>query len=417
VKKAFLVIFMLLVPVLSFSQIIRVSGFISEYGSKERLISSTVLETRSKTGVTSDNNGFYSLSVPSGIISLKYTFIGYKPLQIEMTLSHDTVINAFLERSIEKIDEVKVSEQRIRNKLESRQVSIERLPLITIKKIPALIGETDILKTLQLLPGIQSGSEGLSSLYVRGGGSDQNLILLDGVPVFNPFHLFGFISFFNPEAINDISIMKGGFPAWYGGRVSSFVDITMKDGNAETYHSNVNIGLISSKIMIEGPIIKDKSSFLLTARRSMMDIFLKPFIGEKTPEYLFFDATLKLNYSFSSRNRIYFTLFTGEDKIGDKSIFEEITLNDINYIQTSNQKYGWGNIASSVRWNYIHSNKLVFDTQVNFSRYRYNDSYDYNFRGTAKDSVNKRTYLFQHYSGIREIELRHQLSYYASKHL
>jgi len=415
-KKTLIVFVAIIISSTSWSQNIRISGFVSEYTSRERLISSTIFESSSKSGVLSDNNGFYSLLVPSGKVALKYTFIGYKPLQLELTLSHDTVINAFLDRSIEKIDEVLVTEQRLRNKLESKQVSIERLPLSTIKQIPALIGETDILKTLQLLPGIQSGSEGLSSLYVRGGGSDQNLILLDGVPVYNPFHLFGFLSFFNPEAINDISIMKGGFPAWYGGRVSSVVDITMKDGNADTFHSNLNIGLISSKIMIEGPIIKDKSSFLVTARRSMVDIFLKPIIGKKTPDYLFYDATLKLNYSFSSRNRIYLTLFTGEDKIGDKTLFEEITLNDINYFQTSNQKYGWGNIAASARWNYIASNKLVFDTQINFSRYRYNDSYDYNFQGISKDSTNKRIYSFKHYSGIREAELKHQLSYYASNH-
>lgn len=398
------------------SQNVRISGIISESGSKERLINTTIFEGYSKSGIISDNTGFYSLLLPSGKAHLTFTFIGYKPVIIEKTLSRDTVINVFLEISTEKIDEVIVTEQRIRDKLDSRQVSIERLPLSTIKQIPALIGEVDILKSLQLLPGIQSGSEGLSSLFVRGGGADQNLILLDGVPVYNPFHLFGFLSFFNPEAINDISIIKGGFPAWFGGRVSSVVDITMKDGNADTYHSNLNIGLISSKIMVEGPIQRNKSSFLLTARRSMVDVFLKPFIGKKTPEYFFYDATMKLNYSFSSRNRIYLTMFMGEDRIGDKTLFEEITLNDKNYYETSNQKYGWGNIASSIRWNFIASNRLVFNTQINFSRYRYNDSYDYTFQGTAIDSENKQSYSFQHYSGIREIEIKHQASYYSSNH-
>lgn len=400
----------------SISQSIRISGIISEFGSKERLVNAAVYEKISNSGVYSDKDGYYTLFISPGISQLNYSYVGFKPFRIEKNLTHDTTINVVLERSIEKIDEILITEQRFRNKLESSQISVERLSLKTIIQLPSLAGEQDILKSLQLLPGIQSGAEGLSSLNVRGGSYDQNMILLDGIPVYNHSHLFGFLSIFNPEAINSISIIKGGYPAWYGGRVSSFVDITMKDGNSSSYHSNLNLGIISSRVMLEGPIIKDKSSFILTARRSMIDVFFKPFIRNKTPKYLFYDGSIKLNYSFSSQNRVFLTIFLGEDKIGDKNLFEEITFNQRNYQEIINQKYGWNNLASSLRWNYINSNNIIFNTQLNFSRYRYNDSYKYAFARIESGSAIKQTYNFDHFSGIQEIELNHSETYIFSKH-
>jgi outer membrane receptor for ferrienterochelin and colicin len=168
--------------------------------------------------------------------------------------------------------------------------------------------------------------------------------------------------------------------------------------------------------MLEGPIIKDKSSFILTARRSMIDVFFKPFIRNKTPKYLFYDGSIKLNYSFSSQNRVFLTIFLGEDKIGDKNLFEEITFNQRNYQEIINQKYGWNNLASSLRWNYINSNNIIFNTQLNFSRYRYNDSYKYAFARIESGSAIKQTYNFDHSSGIQEIELNHSETYIFSKH-
>jgi hypothetical protein len=254
-------------------------------------------------------------------------------------------------------------------------MSSTNIPVSQIKAIPAFFGEVDVLKVLQLMPGVQSGSEGSSGLYVRGGGPDQNLILLDGVPLYNVSHLFGFFSVFNADAINNVEIFKGGFPSYYGGRVSSVVDINMKEGNMQKFHGEGSIGLISAKMTLEGPIIKDKTSFIVSARRTYIDLLLKPIIASAQKDsrekfdvgYYFYDLTAKINHRFSAKDRIYLSLYAGDDKFHANNEYIENATDKSEY----NSKLSWGNIITAFRWNHLFTNKLFSNVTVTYSRYRF----------------------------------------------
>src|SRR5690606_12102213 len=227
-------------------------------------------------------------------------------------------------------------------------------PISQMKNIPSLLGEKDMLKVLQLFPGVQKGREGSSGLYVRGGGPDQNLIILDDAVVYNAFHLFGFYSLFNGDALKSIELTKGGFPARYGGRLSSIVEMQMKEGNKEAIHGEVSLGLISSKMTIEGPIVKNKSSFLVSARRTYLDLLVTPLLPkEKTALYYFYDINAKVNYDFGSKNKVYLSGYTGSDKF-DGTNKEVWSLWKANL--------GWSNISATARWNHLYSNKLFSNT-------------------------------------------------------
>jgi len=253
------------------------------------------------------------------------------------------------------------------------QMSVINLPVTHIKSLPAFFGETDILKSLQLLPGVQSGGEGRSGMYVRGGGADQNLFMVDGVPVYSVSHLFGFFSVFNADAINNVEIIKGGFPARYGGRVSSVVDITLKDGNMQQFQGEGAIGIISSKLTLEGPLLKDRSSFIISGRRTFADLFLQPVLAITNPNYklgyYFYDMTAKVNYRFSANDRIFLSTYMGDDVYYQS---EKNNYND-NYGKRDYQYRSdlkWGNITTAFRWNHIYSPKLFSNLSLNYSRYR-----------------------------------------------
>jgi len=280
----------------TFSQNQTLSGFIEDGQSGERLIGANIWDSKTSKGAVSNSYGFFSLTLPDGYISITASYVGYKTFHEETILKSDTMIIIALEPALE-IEEVTVYGNLSEGSLRSSRMSLINLPVKTIKTLPVLLGVTDALKTLQLLPGIQSGTEGTSALYVRGGGPDQNLILIDGVPVYNPAHLFGFVSMFNTDLIKDISITKGGFPARYGSRLSSVVDIRYKEGNFMELKGQGSTGLVSAKLMLEGPLVKDKVSLLFSGRRSYLDLLKKPVkkFDNAIPDYFFHDLVSKLS--------------------------------------------------------------------------------------------------------------------------
>jgi outer membrane receptor for ferrienterochelin and colicin len=262
-------------------------------------------------------------------------------------------------------------------------MSMISIPVKEIKSIPMFMGEADIIKTIQLMPGVQSGSEGTSGIYVRGGGPDQNLFLLDGVPIYNASHLFGFFSIFNPDAISNLTLTKGGFPAHYGGRLSSVVDIRLKEGNMKEIKGSGSVGLLATKLLLEGPIIKDKMSFVVSGRRTYFDALMAPLIrsanranGTNAKQgYFFYDLNAKLNYILSDKDRIYLSAYTGKDKLFEKSGSAYIE-DDVSYDINSEYGLEWGNSLTALRWNHIYGSRLFSNTSIIYSNYRYNN-FDY----------------------------------------
>ena len=303
---------------LQFSVAQTVSGYVTRSEDGEPLIGCNIYNLETLEGTTSNLYGFYSFTLPVGEVKLSFSYVGLERKQISLDVKNDTTLNVAL-NSINQLEEVEIVANRKERIEDHSQMSSIDVPLDKIKTMPVLLGEQDVLKTIQLLPGVQSGSEGSSGIYVRGGGPDQNLILLDGVPVYNASHLFGVFSVFNADAINSVQLIKGGFPARYGGRLSSVLDIRMKEGNSQEFHGEGGIGLISSRITVEGPIRKDKTSFIFSGRRTYADIFAKPLIqlaaeeDEKvSADYYFYDINFKINHKFSENSRLYLSVYSGK---------------------------------------------------------------------------------------------------------
>lgn len=336
-----------------------ISGFIRGETDGEALIGATVFDKNSSSGTIANEYGFYSIKTNAENANIVYSYAGYQPKELAFTITKDTVIDINL-TSRHEIEEVVVKANK-NEKINSAQVSKAKLDIKQTQLLPQLIGESDILKSIQLLPGVQSGTEGTGGLYIRGGSQGNNLILLDGAPVYNSNHFWGLFSVFNTESLQHVDLYKGGFPAQYGGRLSSVLDIRMKEGNNQKFSGNVGIGLISSKILFEGPIVKDKTSFILTGRRSNLDLFAEAMDFEA---FKFYDVNFKINHQFSSRNRLFFSLYKSYDALVNN--LENIFLDDeLSY------KYnmGWGNTTSTLRWNYIPTNKLFLNTTLTYSAF------------------------------------------------
>ena len=362
-----------------FAQTYTISGFIEDAETSEKLISANVFDYNSAKGTVSNTYGFYSISLKKDSVYLELSYIGYESKKLALYLDQDISLNIQLSSSV-TLDEVEISAERSRRIEEQSQMSLVDVPVQQIKKIPALLGEVDVLKALQLLPGVQSGGEGQNGLYVRGGSPDQNLILLDGVPVYNASHLFGFFSVFNADAIKNVTLIKGGFPARYGGRLSSIIDISMKEGNMNSYHGAASVGLISSKLMLEGPIVKNKSSFAISGRRTYIDWLAQPLIknaldngegGSGSFRYFFYDLNAKVNWKISEKDRIYLSAYAGEDPFNfkyndiDEGVLEQ-------RLSTSLQ---WGNLTSALRWNHVWAPKLFSNTTATFSQYKFSTGF------------------------------------------
>src|SRR5215831_7445565 len=332
-----------------------VSGTIKSKLKGETIIGATIHV--GKAGTTSNEYGFYSLTLEKGNYAIEFSAVGMQAKTDTINLDKNIRLDILLEDEVKSLAAVVVTSQSKTRSISSPQMGVEKLSVKEIKDIPVLFGEKDILKTLQLLPGIKSAGEGNSGFYVRGGTGDQNLILLDEAPVYNASHLLGFFSTFNSDAIKDMTMYKTGMPAQYGGRLSSVLDIKMNDGNNQNFGVSGGIGLISTKLNVEGPLQKDRSSFLVTARRTYADVFLKLSHDSSIRQnrLYFYDLNAKLNYQLGEKDRLYLSGYFGKDVLGVGKTFG----------------IDWGNNTATLRWNHIFSRKVFSNTSLIYSDYDY----------------------------------------------
>lgn len=358
-SRIVLIIFILFtqINILSAQNKPSINGTVSDAKTGETLIGASVkLVGNTTSSAVTNSYGFYSISASKGDYEISISFIGYKTIKQSISVNNDNRFNFSLEED-NQLNEVVISGIKRNENVSSPQMGLQKINVKEINNVPVLLGERDVLKTLQLLPGIKSAGEGNSGFYVRGGSTDQNLILLDEAPVYNASHLLGFFSTFNSDAIKDVSVYKGGMPAQYGGRLASVLDIKMVDGNRKTYTAEGGIGLISSRLKVEGPIVKDKGSFMVSARRTYMDAFLKlssdSSINSNT--LFFYDLNAKANYQLDEKNTLYLSGYFGRDKLGLSDTFG----------------FHWGNATVTLRWNHLYSNRLFSNTSLIYSNYNY----------------------------------------------
>lgn len=372
-----------------------ISGYVTEKGSKENLPGVTVYQSNSNNSTISNAYGFYSITLPQAdSVELVFGFIGYLTHKQKLHLNKNISLNVELvpNNQLEEVEVVAKKNEAISQDVQMSKIDI---PIEKIKEIPALFGEKDVLKVLQLMPGVQKGSEGSSGFYVRGGGPDQNLIILDDATVYNAFHLFGFFSLFNGDALKSVELTKGGFPARYGGRLSSVLDMQMKDGNKEKITGEGGIGLISSRLTLEGPIIKNKCSFLVSGRRTYIDALIYPFLPETTKVgYYFYDFNAKINYVINDKDRLYLSGYFGQDKF-------YLRLKDQN--SKTNAGLDWGNATTTARWNHLFSSKLFANTSLIFTDYKLQISTE------TKDPFND--FNLRYTSGIRDYVVKTNFDY------
>jgi len=369
---------------------VTISGYARDKQTGETLIGANIFLKESRMGTTANTYGFYSLSVPPGQYTVVYSFIGYQPQEFAINLRRDTTININLETSALLDEVVIVDERSTRENTESTQMGTVELKMEEIKKIPAIFGEVDILKTIQLLPGVKSSGEGNSGFYVRGGGPDQNLIMLDNTIVYNAAHLFGFFSVFNSDAIKNVELIKGGMPAQYGGRLSSVLDISMKDGNMKSFHGEGGIGIISTRLTFEGPIVKDKLSFIVSGRRTYADVFIPLFVDEEARgnTYYFYDINAKLNWQITPKDKLTVSGYFGRDVFRFKSPSSDLQIS-----------IPWGNAIATARYSHQFGKKVFMSTTFGFT--------DYNFETSASST----DFDFTLYSGIRDYTLKTQVDW------
>jgi hypothetical protein len=397
-KKRLLILFFLLYQYEnSFAQITKftISGTVKESGSGELLPGVSVYVQGQKIGTQTNNYGFYSLTISQNTDAVViFSFVGYKQT-IKIFTAKTPKQDIELLPETRQLDEVKVfgnapEQQKVSENVQMSQVSI---PVQQIKEIPAFMGEKDVLKVLQLMPGVQKGSEGNSGIYVRGGGADQNLLILDDAPVYNAYHLFGFFSVFNGDALKSVELTKGGFPARYGGRLSSVIEMQMKDGNKEKLQVEGGIGLISSRLVVQAPISKNhKSSFLISGRRTYIDVLAGPFVPTQNAGsyYYFYDLNAKVNYDFGNKDRLFLSGYFGRDKGA---------VADVQGNRTTNAGLNWGNATGTLRWNHIFNEKLFSNISLIHSSYQFETTIA---NKTATVSTNTAIYNLSYQTSIRD---------------
>jgi hypothetical protein len=369
-----------------------ISGSVSDAANGESLIGATVYLKENKKVSSTNIYGFYSINFVKGKYTLVCQLIGYTTYNKTIELNANQSVNIKLKASDKQLEEVEVTAKGNEENVKSTQMSAINLDMSEIKKIPAFMGEVDILKTIQLLPGVKNAGDGNTGFYVRGGGPDQNLILLDEANVYNASHLMGFFSVFNGDAIKNVNLIKGGMPAQYGGRLSAVLDIAMKDGNDQKFQVDGGIGVIASRLTIQGPIIKNKASFIVSARRTYVDILAKPWLDKSDfagTSYYFYDFNAKLNYRINDKNRLFFSTYHGKDIFDYKD-------NEAGF----RTNIPWGNTTASLRWNHIFNSKLFSNATAVYS------NYDFSFGATQDD------FEFKIKSGIKDFNLKYDLNYF-----
>ena len=416
------VIGMVLACMPTFAQKRTISGYVMDAASKETLIGATIFDKNSGKGCATNSYGFYTLTLNQGQVDLQVSYVGYTQQSRALDLKENLSLNFMLETNT-TLDEVVVEGTRATVSARNPQMSVVELPVQQIKSIPTLFGEADVLKAIQLLPGVQNGSEGSAGMYVRGGGPDENLLLLDGVPVYNVNHMLGFFSVYNPDALKNVTLYKGSFPAHFGGRLSSVVDIRMKEGDMQKYHGNASIGLISSKFNFEGPIVKDKLSFNLSYRRTYGDLLIKPALwiaSWSTPEisklsvgYYFYDFNAKLNWKISDKDRLYLSFYTGDDAIYFGVKNKDFMSDSTQYTHRIKLNWKWGNKVAALRWNHVVSQKLFMDASVNYTQYRHNLGMNLTEEDTylPTNTVTKNEFNMAYKSGINDFTAKVDFAY------
>jgi hypothetical protein len=379
---------LVLLPLTVSSQNHTVSGNVKSISNGEDMISAYIFVKGRDEGAVTNFYGFYSLTLPAGKYTLIYSYTGFAEIEKEVNLSEaDVKLNVELKETATELNVVEIKAKKKTDNFKKIEMSTVKLDIEQIKKIPALLGEADVIKSIQLLPGVSTVGEGATGFNVRGGGVDQNLVLLDEAPVFNSSHLFGFFSVFNPDAVKSVKLIKGGIPSEYGGRLSSILDVRMKDGNKKKFGGEGGVGLLFSRITLEGPIVKDKGSFVIAGRRSYADVIAKPFLSEslKDAKFYFYDLTAKANYQITENDKIYLSGYFGRDVFGAGFFFN------------------WGNATSTIRWNHIYNKKLFSNVSAYYS------NYDYSL-GVEDDNGD----AFKWSSAIVNYSVKPQWTYYAN---
>jgi hypothetical protein len=386
------------------SQQATISGYIRQYGSQENIPGASIVIDGINSGTTTNLYGFYSIKVPANrVVKLVASAVGYKKQEQIINTNIDKTLTILLEEYIELLGEVNVSHQS--QSVSSSTIGLIKLPIQQLKQVPALLGEKDIIKALQLLPGVQKGTEGSTALYVRGGGADQNLILLDEAPVYNANHLFGFFSTFNGDAIKSVEFWKGGFPARYGGRLSSVIDLTMKDGGKDRIRGDGGIGLLSTRLSLDGPI-NQKSSFLLSGRRSYLDLLTKPFMPKNEKMgYRFYDFNGKVTFQLSKKDNLYLSFYTGGDQLAISEVVQRSQSRIISYTQL-----GWGNSTATARWNHQMGSKLFLNSTFLFTDFRFSLSDDFKRESTS----NTASTFTEYRSSLQDFSAKFDLDYFYS---
>ena len=336
---------------------VTVKGYVRDAANGETLIGATVYLDGTSKGTTTNEYGFYSLTVAPGTYTLVVTYLGYGEQRRGVELLGNQTLDFALGEAGSVLKEVVVTATEEDQNVSTVQMSVEQLDMSTIEKLPSLLGEVDVLRSIQLLPGVTSVGEGAAGFNVRGGSIDQNLVILDEAPVFNSSHLFGFFSVFNPDAVKGVKLYKGGIPARYGGRLSSILDVRMKEGNNQQFEMQGGIGTIFSRLSVEAPLVKDKSSFLLAGRRSYIDVLAAPFLNEDLDgtKLNFYDLTLKTNYRFSDKDQIFLSGYLGRDV----------------FAPGNDAGFSWGNATTTLRWNHLFTDKLFANLTLYYSDYDY----------------------------------------------
>jgi hypothetical protein len=392
-KNGFVLLLLLTLPFTMLAQKkVTLSGYLRDASSSETLIGATVYFKENQQAVQTNAYGFYSISVPAGQYTVIFSYVGYGTKTESIALNESRSYDVALQNQT-LMKEVEITSTRKDENVKGTEMGTVSLSVDKIKALPVLLGEVDILKTLQLMPGVQSAGEGSAGFYVRGGGPDQNLVLLDDAVVYNTGHLFGFFSVFNSDAIKNVTLIKGGMPAQYGGRLSSVVDVSMKDGNMKQYHAEGGIGLIASRLTLEGPIKKDKGSFMLAGRRTYIDVLVKPFVkgAAKNSGYYFYDANLKANYALTPKDHLYLSGYLGLDKFkfqGSSGNFKA----DI----------PWGNTTATLRYNHLFSDKLFSNTTLVYNDYKFASNFDLD------------QFAIKFASGIRDLNAKTDFDYFTS---
>lgn len=389
--------------ILSKAKKITISGYVADQASMETLIGATINDKKSQAGSFTNSYGYYSIQVEPDTILLQASYIGFKPLFKNILVQNDTIINFRLHEMSAILQDVMVYNTK---SFSPSSGSIE-LTGSAINSRLATFCESDVLKQLQTIPGVRAGVEGSAGIYVRGGSPDQNLILIDGVPIYNTGHKSGIFSIFNGDAVKKVSLHKGSFPARFSGRLSSVIDIRFKDGDMQQFHGDITAGLFATRLNAEGPIIKGKTSFSFSARRSYIEDFIRIISNESGSSFYMYDLNAKINHKFSDRSRLYFSYYSGRDQLNTKSELTAYTGNEETSSSNTKYNYGWGNDITSLRWNYLFSPQLFMNTTVAYNRYKYNSESQNNEK---YDKQQQHTVSFQK-SGIKDWQFSSDLEY------